>query len=154
MKVAVIVNVMSETVVNRHLNEYTSTIVNLLTDQIAFANVLVVKKTDQITKHQDGELKAILNKLNPKVQLIESQFGRIDPARNGRIWHWLLRISRPAAFSPRPVLDVSMRELSGGHFPQQAEQVTLEFRECLCSEPELKHLAAGGRFNDPFPVWE
>lgn len=57
----------------------TRTIVNLLTDQIEFANVIILNKTDLLTRAQVGELKAILGKLNPKAKLIESQFSKVDP---------------------------------------------------------------------------
>ncbi|GAB4052883.1 GTP-binding protein [Spirosoma litoris] len=59
----------------------TRTIVNLLTDQIEFANVIILNKTDLISRHELGELKAILQKLNPGAQLIESEFSKVDPAQ-------------------------------------------------------------------------
>jgi hypothetical protein len=31
------------------------------------------------------------------------------------------------------------------------QQITKELQDCLCSELELKHMEAGGNFNDPFP---
>ncbi|AQG77879.1 GTP-binding protein [Spirosoma montaniterrae] len=58
----------------------TRTIVNLLTDQIEFADVIILNKTDLLSRHQVGELKAILQKLNPKARLIESQFSKVDPS--------------------------------------------------------------------------
>lgn len=72
-----------DTVRSRKLNPDdqadTRSIVNLLTDQIEFANVLILNKTDLITPHQLGELKAILQHLNPKARLVESSFGRVEP---------------------------------------------------------------------------
>lgn len=59
----------------------TRTIVNLLTEQIEFANVIVLNKTDLLSRHQVGELKAILQKLNPKARIIESEFSKVDPAQ-------------------------------------------------------------------------
>jgi G3E family GTPase len=72
----------NETVFDRNLTddvEDTRTIVNLLTDQIEFANVIILNKTDLILKNQLGELKAIIQKLNPNATIIESAFGKIDP---------------------------------------------------------------------------
>jgi len=72
-----------DNVFQRNLNDDpadTRTIVNLLTDQIEFANVIILNKTDLLSRHQVGELKAILHKLNPKAKLIESQFSNVDPA--------------------------------------------------------------------------
>ncbi|WP_019991304.1 GTP-binding protein [Rudanella lutea] len=73
-----------DNVYGRHLNDDptdTRTIVNLLTDQIEFANVIILNKTDLLSRQQIGELKAILHKLNPKARLIESQFSTVDPAQ-------------------------------------------------------------------------
>ncbi|WP_020533201.1 GTP-binding protein [Flexithrix dorotheae] len=55
------------------------TIVNLLTDQIEFANVIILNKTDLVDKASLGILKATLQKLNPKARIIESSFGQIKP---------------------------------------------------------------------------
>jgi G3E family GTPase len=72
-----------DTLQDRHLNEDNSTdtrtIVNLLTDQIEFANVIVLNKTDLVTSYQLAELKAILAKLNPDAKIITSPFGKIAP---------------------------------------------------------------------------
>lgn len=73
-----------DNVYQRQLNNDASdtrTIVNLLTDQIEFANVIILNKTDLLSRHQVGELKAILQKLNPKARLIESEFSKVDPAQ-------------------------------------------------------------------------
>ncbi|MBN8824336.1 MULTISPECIES: GTP-binding protein [unclassified Spirosoma] len=70
-----------DTVYQRQLNDDASdtrTIVNLLTDQIEFANVIVLNKTDLLKPNQLGELKAILQKLNPNARLIESQFSKVE----------------------------------------------------------------------------
>ena len=57
------------------------TIVNLLTDQIEFANVIVLNKTDLVNKEHLGILKSAINKLNPSAQIIESSYSKIDPKR-------------------------------------------------------------------------
>ena len=55
------------------------TIVNLLTDQIEFANVILLNKTDLINKSHLGVLKATIQKLNPSAKILESSFGKISP---------------------------------------------------------------------------
>ena len=71
----------NETLVDRHLtdmeNDY-RTIVNLLTDQIEFANVIILNKTDLVDEETTGLLEAILKKLNPLAKIIKSNFGKID----------------------------------------------------------------------------
>lgn len=55
------------------------TIVNLLTDQIEFANVIILNKTDLVNADTVGLLKAAIHKLNPVAKIITSQFGKIAP---------------------------------------------------------------------------
>jgi G3E family GTPase len=54
------------------------TIVNLLTDQIEFANVIVLNKTDLLPAARVAELKTIIQKLNPEAKIVESTFGKIE----------------------------------------------------------------------------
>ncbi|TAH00079.1 MAG: GTP-binding protein [Sphingobacteriales bacterium] len=58
--------------------EDTRTIVNLLTDQIEFANVIILNKTDLVKPGDVKLLRALINKLNPEAKIIESQFSKID----------------------------------------------------------------------------
>ncbi len=73
-----------ELLVDRELtdieNDY-RTVVNLLTDQIEFANVIILNKTDLVSDETLGILKATINKLNPSAQIIESSYGRVDANR-------------------------------------------------------------------------
>lgn len=55
------------------------TIVNLLTDQIEFANVIILNKTDIVKPADLGLIKALMKKLNPDARIIESQFSKVDP---------------------------------------------------------------------------
>lgn len=62
-----------DTIVSRDLNEDhsdTRTIVNLLTDQIEFADVIILNKVDLISTSQLSELKAVLKALNATARLI------------------------------------------------------------------------------------
>ncbi len=54
------------------------TIVNLLTDQIEFANVIVLNKTDLITPEELGMLQAVIRKMNATARIIPSSFGKVD----------------------------------------------------------------------------
>jgi G3E family GTPase len=55
------------------------TIVNLLTDQIEFANVIILNKTDLVDSKTIGLLKASIQKLNPAAKIINSHFGKVEP---------------------------------------------------------------------------
>ena len=54
-------------------------IVDLLVDQIEFANIIILNKTDLINKKHRGELKGIIQKLNPTAKIIESSFSKVAP---------------------------------------------------------------------------
>ena len=49
----------------------------LIIDQIEFANVLVLNKTDLLEESEQQMLRAFLKKLNPSARVIVSQFGRV-----------------------------------------------------------------------------
>lgn len=55
------------------------TIVNLLVDQIEFANVIILNKIDLISEKQLQYLKATLTKLNPVAKIITSVSSQVNP---------------------------------------------------------------------------
>lgn len=71
-----------ETLIDRDLTDIEGdyrTIVNLLTDQIEFANVIVLNKTDLVSEEHLGILSATIAKLNPSARIIKSSFGKVNP---------------------------------------------------------------------------
>jgi G3E family GTPase len=72
----------ADTILSRGLNDDQTdsrNIVNLLTEQVEFANVILINKADLVSPAALGELKAILAGLNPNARIIESSFGKIAP---------------------------------------------------------------------------
>ena len=55
------------------------TIVDLITDQIEFANVIVLNKSDLVEDEQLKILKGIIFKLNSNANIITTSFSRIEP---------------------------------------------------------------------------
>ncbi|EAR12970.1 putative nitrile hydratase activator-like regulatory protein [Polaribacter irgensii 23-P] len=53
------------------------TIVNLLTDQIEFANVILLNKIDLVSEDQLEELQAIIGKLNPEAKIITTNESKV-----------------------------------------------------------------------------
>ncbi|WP_166387156.1 GTP-binding protein [Polaribacter sp. 11A2H] len=53
------------------------TIVNLLTDQIEFANVILINKIDLVSEDQLEELRAIIHKLNPEASIIITEKSKV-----------------------------------------------------------------------------
>lgn len=58
----------------------TRTLSDLLTEQVEFADILILNKTDLISPEDKKILIGILKSLNPHARLIESEFGHVDPA--------------------------------------------------------------------------
>jgi len=56
------------------------TISDLFIDQVEFADVIIVNKTDLVSPDQLAELRAILHHLNPGAEILESTRGRVDLA--------------------------------------------------------------------------
>ena len=72
----------NELLVDRKLTDMEGdfrTIVNLLTDQIEFANVIILNKTDLVDANTVGLLKASIQKLNPGAKILTSDFSKVDP---------------------------------------------------------------------------
>ena len=53
------------------------TIVNLLTDQIEFANVIILNKIDLVSEDQLEVLRAIITKLNPEASIITTEKSKV-----------------------------------------------------------------------------
>ena len=73
-----------ETLEDRELTDIEGddrTIVNLLTDQVEFAIVIVLNKIDMVSEEHLGILRGTLQKLNPGAQIVETNFSEIDPTR-------------------------------------------------------------------------
>ncbi|MCH2214798.1 MAG: GTP-binding protein [Flavobacteriales bacterium] len=73
-----------ETLMERDLTDMEGddrTIVNLLTDQIEFANVIILNKVDLADDYTVGVLKSAIHKLNPSAKIIETSFSEVDPSK-------------------------------------------------------------------------
>ncbi|WP_443944178.1 GTP-binding protein [Pedobacter sp. AW1-32] len=57
------------------------TVVNLLTDQIEFADVILLNKTDLVSELDLNVLSSLVRKLNPGAKIYNSQFGSIAPEK-------------------------------------------------------------------------
>lgn len=54
-------------------------IINLVMDQIEFCNVVILNKCDLLTQTQLMEVKNVLKSLQPEAEIIETQYGKVDP---------------------------------------------------------------------------
>ncbi len=97
----------------------TRTIVNLLVDQVEFANVIVLNKTDLVTPKQLEILKASIQKLNPVARIIPSTMGKIAP-------HEILHTGL-FNFEEAETSAGWMQELEGIHTPETEEYGILSF---------------------------
>jgi G3E family GTPase len=90
------------------------TIVDLLTDQAEFANVLVLNKTDLVSSDELDHLERLLKKLNPGARLMKSQFGVVSPD--------LLLNTKAFDIASASMLPGWKVELQGGHHKPETEE--------------------------------
>ena len=89
------------------------TIVDLLTDQIEFANVIVVNKCDLVDDSEAERLEGILHHLNPEARFLRVSHGRVDLAN---VIGTGLYDEATASRMPGWV-----KELNGEHIPETEE---------------------------------
>jgi len=89
------------------------TLVDLLTDQVEFADVILINKTDLVTEAQAAQLEEILHRLNPDARLIRIQHGQIDPSTilNTGVFDFNKAQQAPGWY----------KELQGEHIPETEE---------------------------------
>lgn len=57
------------------------TVADLLTEQVEFANVIILNKTDLVDEVMLGSIEAFIEQLNPHALKLCSSFGKIEPSR-------------------------------------------------------------------------
>jgi G3E family GTPase len=86
-------------------------IVDLLIEQVEFADVLVINKCDMVLPHDRDRLESILRKLNPGARILKSFFGVVeldqlictgmfDPEKAAQAPGWLRELSGKHAHTP------------------------------------------------------
>ena len=88
-------------------------VADLLVDQIEFADVLVVNKTDLVGTEELATVEALLTRLNPAARQVRAVHGRVSPAE---ILHTGRFDLERAETAPGWVA-----ELNGGHVPETEE---------------------------------
>ena len=71
-----------ETLIDRQMTNIEGdfrTIVNLLTDQVEFANVIILNKVELVNKEQLGILRSTIKKLNQIASIIETNYSVVNP---------------------------------------------------------------------------
>ncbi|MBE7533735.1 MAG: GTP-binding protein [Chloroflexi bacterium] len=58
-------------------DEDNRTLADLLSEQVDFANVIVLNKTDLVTPMQLGQVKSLIHRFNPDAVVLEAQYGRV-----------------------------------------------------------------------------
>jgi G3E family GTPase len=89
------------------------TLVDLLIDQVEFANKIILNKTDLVDQKQLALVEGIIAKLNPEAELIRTQFSRVahNKLLNTKVFNFE-KASQAAGWA---------KELAGEHTPETAE---------------------------------
>lgn len=88
-------------------------VVDLLVDQIEFADVIILNKTDLVTREQLERVTAIIKGLNPQAELVNSSFGKVP----------LAQVLDTGRFSMEQAQEAPgwLKELRGEHTPETEE---------------------------------
>jgi G3E family GTPase len=91
----------------------TREVVDLLIDQIEFANVILLNKVDLVEEEDRRELKTVLQKLNPEARIIETDHARVplDQVLNTGLFNFE-KASQGAGW---------IKELNNEHMPETEE---------------------------------
>lgn len=110
------------------------TVVDLLVDQIEFCDVLILNKTDLINDAEKTRLLAILHSLNPRADIILSEFGKVDLSKvlNTGLFDFEAASQAPGW----------LKELRGEHTPETEEY---GIRNFVFRARRPFHLAGSGR---------
>jgi len=89
------------------------TVVDLLIDQVEFANVIVINKSDLVGPRKLDRLEHILRRLNPDAKLVRAKFGNVplDCILNTKRFDFDKAVSAPGW----------LKELRGEHVPESEE---------------------------------
>jgi G3E family GTPase len=89
------------------------TVVDLLTEQVEFCDVIVLNKTDLMSASELDRIKGVLRALNARAQIVESHFGRVPVER---ILNTGLFDFEAAAQAPG-----WLKEMRGEHIPESEQ---------------------------------
>ena len=101
---------------DRHLglsDEDTRNIADLLIDQVEFANILLINKTDRMSSTDIDRLEKLLRKINPDARILKTQHSQVSPSE---ILNTRLYDEEKAAVMPG-----WLKELQGFHTPETEE---------------------------------
>lgn len=89
------------------------TVVDLLVDQVEFANIIILNKTDLINAEQLATVEAFITKLNPDAKFIRTQFSKVPTTEifNTKMFDYE-KASQSAGWT---------KELAGEHNPETNE---------------------------------
>lgn len=89
------------------------TVVDLLVEQVEFANVLVINKADRVKPAQLRKLKGILGRLNPAATILVAEFGNVD----------FSQLMNTGSFDMAQAMEAPgwLREARGDHVPETEE---------------------------------
>ena len=88
-------------------------VVDLLVDQIEFADVIILNKTDLVTREELGQVTAIITGLNPQAALVYAKYGKVP----------LAQVLDTGRFSMEHAQEAPgwLKELRGEHTPETEE---------------------------------
>ncbi|QQK51975.1 GTP-binding protein [Mycobacterium avium subsp. paratuberculosis] len=113
------------------------TIADLLVDQVEFADVILLNKTDLVSEKTNATVAAVLRRLNPAAKIVPTDHGRVA----------LSEVLDTGLFDPHLAAESAgwAEELANGHSPETEEYgiSSVTFRAARPLHPQRLHVAPG-----------
>lgn len=113
------------------------TIADLLVDQVEFADVILLNKTDLVSEKTNATVAAVLRHLNPAAKIVPTDHGRVA----------LSEVLDTGLFDPHLAAESAgwAEELANGHSPETEEYgiSSVTFRAARPLHPQRLHVALG-----------
>ncbi|AAS06322.1 GTP-binding protein [Mycobacterium avium] len=113
------------------------TIADLLVDQVEFADVILLNKTDLVSEKTNATVAAVLRRLNPAAKIVPTDHGRVA----------LSEVLDTGLFDPHLAAESAgwAEELANGHSPETEEYgiSSVTFRAARPLHPQRLHVALG-----------
>ncbi|CAG9977771.1 unnamed protein product [Clonostachys byssicola] len=91
------------------------TVSDLMADQIEFADVILLNKTDMVDDHTKGRILSLLKQLNHRARVFETRYSRIDPRRILNTGLFNLEVAQTGYGWLQDLHAMTVQEINGGN---------------------------------------
>ncbi|CAH0054242.1 unnamed protein product [Clonostachys solani] len=91
------------------------TVSDLMADQIEFADVILLNKTDMVDDHTRGRILSLLKQLNHRARVVETRYSKIDPRQILNTGLFNLEVAQTGYGWLQDLHAMTVQEINGGN---------------------------------------